>query len=97
MEEGADTLAHVERCGPGQKIPDHPHGKDKRTQDCSDGLTACPGGADPYTSQEPIGYNSFSTTQRYSHHYAESLRRGIGVLERFRQGNQQERVTILSQ
>jgi integrase len=38
-------------------------------------------GVDPYTIQRLMGHKSFSTTQRYAHHYTESLRRGIAVLE----------------
>ncbi len=49
-------------------------------------------GVDPYTIQKLMGHKSFSTTQRYAHHYTESLRRGISALERPRQENQQERV-----
>jgi len=54
-------------------------------------------GVDPYTIQKLMGHKSFSTTQRYAHHYTESLRRGIGVLECLRQEKLQQNVTILSQ
>ncbi len=42
-------------------------------------------GTDPYTIQRLMGHKSFVTTQRYAHHYAESLRKGIAALNEFRQ------------
>ena len=33
-------------------------------------------GTDPYTIQRLMGHKSFVTTQRYAHHYSESLRKG---------------------
>ena len=54
-------------------------------------------GVDPYTVQKPMGHKSFSTTQRYAHHYTESLRRGISALEQLRMEGKQDRITILSQ
>jgi len=53
-------------------------------------------GVDPYTVQKLMGHKSFSTTQRYAHHYTESLRRGISALEQLRQEKPQESITILS-
>jgi integrase len=38
-------------------------------------------GVDPYTIQRLMGHKSFTTTQRYAHHYVESLRRGIYALD----------------
>lgn len=38
-------------------------------------------GVDPYTIQRLMGHKSFVTTQRYAHHYVDSLRRGIAVLD----------------
>ena len=38
-------------------------------------------GVETYTIQRLMGHRSFTTTQRYAHHYVESLRRGIGFLE----------------
>jgi len=38
-------------------------------------------GIDPYTSQRLMGHKNFATTQRYAHHYSESLRNGIEALE----------------
>jgi integrase len=38
-------------------------------------------GVDPYTIQKLMGHTSFTTTQRYAHHFVESLRRGIECLE----------------
>ena len=38
-------------------------------------------GVDPYTIQKLMGHTSFSTTQRYAHHFVESLRKGIEALE----------------
>lgn len=38
-------------------------------------------GVDPYTIQKLMGHKSFTTTQRYAHHYVESLRKGIAVLD----------------
>ena len=38
-------------------------------------------GVDPYTIQKLIGHTSFTTTQRYAHHFVESLRREIEYLE----------------
>ena len=37
-------------------------------------------GVDPLTTQKLLGHKSFTTTQRYAHHYTESLRRGIDSL-----------------
>ena len=54
-------------------------------------------GVDPYTVQKLMGHKSFSTTQRYAHHYTESLRRGISALEQLRTEGKQESITILSQ
>jgi len=54
-------------------------------------------GVDPYTIQKLMGHKSFSTTQRYAHHYTESLRRGISALDCVRQEKPQESITILSQ
>jgi len=53
-------------------------------------------GTDPYTIQRLMGHKSFVTTQRYAHHYSESLRRGIAALDQFRQQGA-EFITILSQ
>lgn len=38
-------------------------------------------GVDPYTVQRLMGHKSFVTTQRYAHHYVDSLRKGIAVLD----------------
>jgi integrase len=38
-------------------------------------------GVDPYTIQKLMGHTSFTTTQRYAHHFVESLRRGIKHLD----------------
>jgi len=38
-------------------------------------------GVDPYAIQRLMGHKTFTTTQRYAHHYVESLREGIGALE----------------
>ena len=53
-------------------------------------------GTDPYTIQKLMGHKSFLTTQRYAHHYSESLREGITALDGFREERAQA-VTILSQ
>jgi integrase len=34
-------------------------------------------GVDPYTIQKLMGHSSFTMTERYAHHFVESLRRGI--------------------
>ncbi|OPY65759.1 MAG: Tyrosine recombinase XerD [Syntrophorhabdaceae bacterium PtaU1.Bin034] len=34
-------------------------------------------GVDLFTIQKLLGHKSYATTERYSHHYTESLRRGI--------------------
>jgi integrase len=52
-------------------------------------------GTDPYTIQKLMGHKSFTTTQKYAHHYSESLRRGIAVLEGLRV-QRPEAITILS-
>jgi integrase len=41
-------------------------------------------GVDPYTIQKLMGHKTFTTTQRYAHHYSESLRSGIKALEDYR-------------
>jgi len=38
-------------------------------------------GVDLFTIQKLLGHKSYATTQRYTHHYTESLRRGISVLD----------------
>jgi len=38
-------------------------------------------GVDPYTIQKLMGHKSFSTTQRYAHHYTESFGEGISALD----------------
>ena len=38
-------------------------------------------GVDPYVNQKLKGHKTFTTTQRYAHHNAESLRGGIKALE----------------
>ncbi len=38
-------------------------------------------GVDPYSIQRLMGHKNFATTQRYAHHYVESLRKGIAALE----------------
>ena len=38
-------------------------------------------GVDPYAIQKMMGHKKFATTQRYAHHYSESLRVGIKALE----------------
>ncbi len=38
-------------------------------------------GVDPYAIQRLMGHKTFTTTQRYAHHYSESLRVGIRALE----------------
>jgi len=38
-------------------------------------------GVDPYTIQKLMGHTSFTTTQRYAHHFVDSLRRGIEYLD----------------
>jgi len=53
-------------------------------------------GTDPYTIQRLMGHKSFVTTQRYAHHYSESLRKGIAALDEFRQ-QKADFITILSQ
>ena len=40
-------------------------------------------GVDLFTIQKLLGHKSFATTQRYAHHYTESLRRGINVLDEY--------------
>jgi integrase len=41
-------------------------------------------GVDPYTIQKLMGHKTFTTTQRYAHHCAESFRSGIKALEDYR-------------
>jgi integrase len=38
-------------------------------------------GVDLFTIQKLLGHKSYATTERYAHHYTESLRRGINVLD----------------
>jgi site-specific recombinase XerD len=43
-------------------------------------------GVDLFTIQKLLGHTTFATTQRYAHHYTESLRRGINVLDAYVEG-----------
>ncbi|MBS3921310.1 MAG: tyrosine-type recombinase/integrase [Deltaproteobacteria bacterium] len=54
-------------------------------------------GVDPYTIQKLMGHKTFATTQRYSHHCVESLRRGIECLEASKKERLQEISTNLAQ
>ena len=54
-------------------------------------------GIDPYSIQKMMGHTSFSTTQRYAHHFVESLRRGIESLQVARMERDQKIITDLSQ
>jgi hypothetical protein len=38
-------------------------------------------GVDLFTIQKLLGHKSYATTERYAHHYTESLRKGINVLD----------------
>ncbi len=40
-------------------------------------------GVDLFTIQKLLGHKSYATTERYAHHYTESLRRGIHVLDAY--------------
>jgi integrase len=54
-------------------------------------------GVDPYTIQKLMGHTSFTTTQRYAHHFVESLRRGIECMEVSRRESEEKIITKLSQ
>jgi integrase len=54
-------------------------------------------GIDPYTTQKLMGHASFATTQRYAHHFVESLRRGIESLEISRKKRAEGSITNLAQ
>jgi len=54
-------------------------------------------GVDPYSVQKLMGHKTFTTTQRYAHHYSESLRVGIRALEVSRMERNQKISTILAQ
>jgi integrase len=43
-------------------------------------------GVDLFTIQKLLGHTTFATTQRYAHHYTESLRIGINVLDAYAEG-----------
>ena len=47
-------------------------------------------GVDLFTIQKLLGHKSFAMTQRYAHHCAESLRRGITVLDDYVEGLKME-------
>jgi site-specific recombinase XerD len=49
-------------------------------------------GIDLFTVQKLLGHKSYDTTQRYAHHCAESLRRGITVLDDPAEGLHRESV-----
>ena len=40
-------------------------------------------GVDLFTIQKLLGHKSYAMTERYAHHYTESLRRGIDVLDNY--------------
>ena len=54
-------------------------------------------GVDPYTIQKLMGHTRFTTTQRYAHHFVESLRRGIESLEVSRREREEKISTNLAQ
>jgi integrase len=54
-------------------------------------------GVDPYTVQKLMGHTSFAITQRYAHHFVESLRKGIASLEASRQERAKKYITNLAQ
>ena len=54
-------------------------------------------GVDTYAIQRLMGHKTFTTTQRYAHHYVESLREGIGALEVSRAKRAEEISTNLAQ
>jgi integrase len=54
-------------------------------------------GVDSYSIQRLMGHSTFTTTQRYAHHYVESLRKGIGALEVSRAERAEEISTKLAQ
>ena len=54
-------------------------------------------GRQRYTVQKLMGHTSFSTTQRYAHHFVESLRKGIESLETSRQEREEKSITNLAQ
>ena len=49
-------------------------------------------GVDPYTIQKLMGHRTFATTQRYAHHYSESLKIGIKALEASRAAQDGQRL-----
>jgi integrase len=54
-------------------------------------------GVDPYAIQRLMGHKTFTTTQRYAHHYSESLRVGIKALEASRMERGKNSSTNLAQ
>ncbi len=48
-------------------------------------------GVDLFTIQKLLGHKSYATTERYAHHYTESLRRGINVLDSHLEGRKVRR------
>lgn len=54
-------------------------------------------GVDPYTVQKLMGHTSFSTTQRYAHHFVESLRKGIESLDASRLERAEKLITNSAQ
>ncbi len=49
-------------------------------------------GVDLFTIQKLLGHKSYATTERYAHHYTESLRRGINVLDVYAENLSSEEV-----
>ena len=49
-------------------------------------------GVDLFTIQKLLGHKSYATTERYAHHYTESLRRGINVLDVYAENLSREEV-----
>jgi hypothetical protein len=82
--------------GPEFRFKDLSQGKHQPTEEPSVTPTLAQSGTDSYTIQRLMGHKSFVTTQKYAHHNSESLRKGIAVLDEFRQ-QRSEFITILSQ
>jgi hypothetical protein len=68
------------------------HSRCRRYVPVRSAATSAQNGVDLFTIQKLLGHKSYATTERYAHHYTESLRRGINVLDVYAENLSREEV-----